>query len=209
MTWQQEIDGWLEACQTGGGLHMLSGLPQAGEAPSIALVCIPSFPGNPIPDDLRVKLRPEQFFECVERFPGFPNVMTMVGDGWSYWNSYVTLLPKRHWARQRVKEAIRITVYNSLSAELLPRLLMHENLYDGARFMLLEAEGGGAVALFDNPKVNAVYALQKVPSEPALALMRQFLAQSQLTEIKDPRSVVDFELLYWIIQREFKAELPQ
>jgi hypothetical protein len=204
MTWQQEIDGWLQVCATAGGLHMVSGNPDPGIAPSISLVCIPSFPGNPIPNDLRVRLHPDQFFACVKRFPGFPNVMTMIGDGWLYWNAYLTVLPESNWARKRVKKAIRITVHMSLSGELLQRLLLHENLYDGARYILLGQESDG-VALFDNPKVNAVYALQKVNSEPALAVLRDFLGRNKVEQIKDPRSVVDFELLYWIIERELHA----
>ena len=132
MTWQQEIDGWLQACQTAGGLHMLSNAPDPGrKAPSIALVCIPSFPGNPIPDDLRVRLRADQFFESVKRFRGFPNVMSMIGDGWLYWDAYLTVLPESNWARKRVKKAIRITVHMSLSQDLLQRLLLRENLYHG------------------------------------------------------------------------------
>jgi hypothetical protein len=205
MTWQQEIDGWLQASQTAGGLHMLSGKPDPGIAPSIAFVCIPSFPGNPIPDDLRVRLRPDQFFESVKRFPGFPNVMSMIGDGWLYWDAYLTVLPESYWVRKRVKKAIRITVHMSLSQDLLQRLLLRENLYDGARCILLGQEGGGGVALFDNPKVNAVYALQKVNSEPALAELRDFLGRNNVEQIKDLKSVVDFELLYWIIEREYQA----
>jgi len=210
MTWKQEIDRWLTACQKAGGLSMVSGLPDRGKAPSIAFVCIPSFPGHPIPDDLRVRLKLDQFFECVERFPGFPNVMTMIGDGWLYWNSILDVLPERHWVRKRVGDAIRITVHNSLSAEHLERLLLHANLIDGARFILmeLEADNDVGVALFDNPKVNAVYALQRIPSAPALAVLRTFVQEHGLEEIKDPRTVVDFELLYWIIQREFSASLP-
>src|SRR5215831_1707528 len=165
MIWKQEIDSWLQACQKAGGLHMLSGAPNPDHEPSIALVCIPSFPGHPIPDDLRVKLRPDQFFECVERFPGFPNVMSMVGDGWLYWKAYMEMLPLRDWVRSRVADAIRITVHNSLSDELLPRLLLHENLLKGARFILLRMDNGVGVALFDNPKVNAVYAIQRIPSD--------------------------------------------
>ena len=197
------IDGWLELCAKAGGLHMISGNPDPGTAPSISLVCIPSFPGNPIPDDLRVRLRPDQFFECVKRFPGFPNVMTMIGDGWLYWNAYLTE-PESNWARERVKQTIRITVHMSLSTELLRRLLLTERLYDGARCILLGQDSGGGVALFDNPKVNAVYALQKINSEPALAELRDFLGRNNVEQIEDPKSVVDFELLYWIIQREFQ-----
>ena len=205
MTWQQEIDAWLRACQQAGGLHVISGAPDPGEAPSIAFVCIPSFPGHPVPDDLRVKLRPEQFFDCVEGFPGFPNVMTMIGDGWLYWRSFVDLLPEDHWVSQRVQGAIRITVHTSLSLELLIRLLAHENLGEGARFILLGVEGGGGIALFDNPNVNAVYAMQKFNSALALDELRKLLARLELTPIEDPKTVVDFELLYWIIQREFGA----
>lgn len=203
MTWQLEIDGWLQACQRAGGLHMLSGRPDPGEAASIAFVCIPSFPGNPVPDDLRVKLRPQQFFDCVRRFPGFPNVMTMIGDGWLYWNAYLSVLPDNDWVRERVGEAIRITVHRSLSEELLARLLAHESLYDGARCIVLGLEDGGAVALFDNPRINAVYAIQKIHSPLALDELQRLLAALGVTPIADPRSIVDFELLYWIIQREF------
>lgn len=208
MTWKQEIDRWLTACQKAGGLHMVSGLPDPGKAPSIAFVCIPSFPGHPIPDDLRVRLQLDQFFECVERFPRFPNVMTMIGDGWLSWNSYLNVLPERHWVRKRVGDAIRITVHNSLSDELLERLLLHANLIDGARFILLEADNDVGVALFDNPKVNAVYALQRIPSAQALAVLGTFVQEHGLEQIKDPRTVVDFEILYWIIRREFSASLP-
>lgn len=203
MTWQQELDGWLQACQQAGGLHTISGRPESGAAPSIAFVCIPSFPGNPVPDDLRVKLRPEQFFECVKRFPGFPNVMTMVGDGWLYWRAYLDVLAQDDWVTKRVRAAIRITVHKSLSLELLARLLAHENLGEGARFILLGLEGGGGVALFDNPKVNAVYAIQKFDSALAMAELRKLIGALGLTPIEDPKSVVDFQLLYWIIQREF------
>jgi len=202
------IDAWLQACQTAGGLHMMSGKPDEGKAPSIAFVCIPSFPGNPIPNDVRVKLRPDQFFECVKRFPGFPNVMTMVGDGWLYWSAFLSALPESNWVRKRVEKAIRITVFRSLSSELLTRLLLHEKLYDGARYILLRLEDGGGIALFDNPKVNAVYAVQKITSEPALAELRDFIARNNVEEIKDPRSIVDFELLYWIIEREFSVASP-
>ena len=188
-----------------GGLHVISGLPDPGKAPSVAFVCIPSVPGNPIPDDLRVRLRPEQLFECVKRFPGFPNVITMIGDGWLYWNSFLALLPEESWEADRVRSAIRITVHTSLSLDLLTRLLSHEDLYDGARCILLEVESGGAVALFDNPKVNAVYAMQKVGSELALTELQKFLGQLGVTSIDDPGSIVDFELLYWIIQRELNA----
>jgi hypothetical protein len=209
MTWQQEIDGWLQACQQAGGLHIISGKPpDPGTAPSLSFVCIPSFPGNPIPDDLRVRLRPEQFFECVRRFPGFPNVMTMIGDGWDYWRSYLDVLPQDDWATMRVQAAIRITVHRSLSLELLARLLAHENLGEGARFILLELEGGGGVALFDNPKVNAVYAIQRFDSALALGELRKLLGRLELTPILDPASVVDFQLLYWIIQREFNTTRP-
>jgi hypothetical protein len=187
---------------------MVSGLPDPGKAPSIAFVCIPSFPGHPIPDDLRVRLQLDQFFECVERFPRFPNVMTMIGDGWLSWNSYLNVLPERHWVRKRVGDAIRITVHNSLSDELLERLLLHANLIDGARFILLEADNDVGVALFDNPKVNAVYALQRIPSAQALAVLGTFVQEHGLEQIKDPRTVVDFEILYWIIRREFSASLP-
>lgn len=197
------IDAWLQACQTAGGLHIISGLPDPAKAPSMAFVCIPSFPGNPIPNDLRVRLRPDQFFECVKRFPGFPNVITMIGDGWLYWNAYLTL-PESNWARQRIDKAIRITVHKSLSRPLLLQLLVHQNLYDGARCILLELADGRGVALFDNPKVNAVYALQMINSELTLAELREFLKQNNVEQIKDPRSVVDFELLYWIIEREFQ-----
>jgi hypothetical protein len=203
MTWRQEIDGWLQASQQAGGLHIISGAPEPGMAPSISFVCIPSFPGNPVPDDLRVRLRPEQFFECVRRFPGFPNVMTMIGDGWLYWRSYLAVLPQDDWAVTRVQAAIRVTVHTSLSLELLVRLLAHENLGDGARCILLGLEGGGGVALFDNPKVNAVYAIQKLDSALALAELRTLLARLEVTTIPDPASIVDFQLLYWMIQREF------
>lgn len=205
MTWQREIDLWLQACQQAGGLHMISGKPDAGKAPSIAFVCIPSFPGNPIPDDLRVRLRPDQFFECVERFPGFPNVMTMIGDGWLYWNAYLAVLPETDWQVMRVRSGIRITVHTSLSLERLIRLLAHEDLAEGARCILLGLETGGGVALFDNPTVNAVYAIQKVDSEPALVELRNLLARLDVKPVEDPRSIVDFELLYWIIQREFSV----
>ena len=205
MTWQQKIDGWLQACQNAGGLHIISGKPDAGIAPSVAFVCIPSFPGNPVPDDLRVRLRPDQFFECVKRFPGFPNVMTMIGDGWLYWNSYLAVPPPNDWVITRVRSAIRITVHKSLSLELLVRLLAHEDLYEGARFILLELEAGGGVALFDNPNVNAVYAIQKVDSELALAELRKHLTRLDVKPIEDPRSIVDIEILYWILQREFNV----
>lgn len=203
MTWQLAIDDWLRECQRAGGLHMLSGSPDPGQAPSIAFVCIPSFPGFPVPDDLRVKLRPEQFFECVRGFPRFPNVMSMIGDGWLYWNAYLSGLPHRSWVRRRVAKAIRITVHRTLSQELLVRLLAHESLYDGVRCIVLGLEDGGAVALFDNPKVNAVYAIQKIHSPLALAELRRMLVPLEVTPIEDPRSIVDFELLYWIIHREF------
>jgi hypothetical protein len=198
-----DIDGWLRACQQAGGLHIISSKPDPGITPSIAFVCIPSFPGNPAPDDLRVRLRPEQFFECVKRFPGFPNVMTMIGDGWLYWRAYLDVLPRNDWVTERVQAAIHITVHTSLSVERLVRLLAHENLGEGARYILLELEGGGGVALFDNPKVNAVYAMQRFDSAVALGELRRLIAGLELTPIQDPASVVDFELLYWIIQREF------
>lgn len=207
MTWQQEIDHWLTACQLAGGLHVMSGLPNGGKAPSIAFVCIPSFPGHPVPDDLRVRLRPEQFFECVKRFPGFPNVFTMIGDGWLYWNSFLDVLPEDSWETERVRAAIRITVHTSLSQDLLIRLLAHENLFDGARCILLGVESGGAAALFDNPNVNAVYAIQKVGGELAIDELQRLLVQFGIAEIEEPRSIVDFELLYWIIQRELNAPI--
>ncbi len=205
MTWQQEIDLWLQACQKAGGLHIISGNPDSGKAPSIAFVCIQSFPGKSVPDDLRVRLRPDQFFECVKRFPGFPNVMTMIGDGWLYWNSYLAVLPQNDWEVTRVHSAIRITVHKSLSLELLVRLLAHENLHEGARCILLELQAGGGVALFDNPKVNAVYAIQKVDSELALVELQKLLTRLSVKPIQDQRSIVDFEILYWIIQREFNV----
>jgi hypothetical protein len=37
----------------------------------------------------------------------------------------------------------------------------------------------------------------------ALGELRRLIAGLELTPIQDPASVVDFELLYWIIQREF------
>jgi hypothetical protein len=202
------VDLWLEACQRAGGLHVISGKPDAGMDPSISFVCIPSFPGNPVPDDLRVRLRPEQFFDCVKRFPGFPNVMTMIGDGWLYWASYLGVLSRRNWARKRVQAAIRITVHLSLSLDLGAHLLAYENLGEGGRVILLELDQGGGVALFDNPRVNAVYAIQKFNSALALGELRKLLARLDVTPIKDPTSVVDFELLYWIIQREFNAPAP-
>jgi len=200
-----DIDTWLQACQAAGGLHIISGLPdEQGNPPSIAFVCIPTFPDNPSPDDLRVGLHFEHFFECVKRFPGFPNVMTMIGDGWFYWAGLLAARPENDWVRRRVEKAIRITVYKSLSRELLGRLLVPENLDRGARCILLGLEDGRGVALFDNPKVNSVYALQMINSELALKELRDFLKQNNVEPIKDPRTVVDFELLYWIIQREFK-----
>jgi hypothetical protein len=207
MTWQQEIDLWLQACQQAGGLHMISGKPDAGKAPRITLVCIPSFPGNPVPDDLRVRLRPDQLFECAQRFAGFPNVMTMIGDGWLYWNAHLSILPQDGWEVARVRSAIRITVHTSLSRQLLIRLLAHEELHEGARCILLGLENGGSVALFDNPQVNAVYAIQKVDSDPALGELRKLVTQLDVQPLEDPRSIVDFELLYWIIQREFSDPL--
>jgi len=67
------------------------------------------FPGKPIPDDLRVRLHFEQFFDCVKAFPEFPNVMTMVGDGWPYWRGLAEL-PENNWTRQRIDKAIRVTM---------------------------------------------------------------------------------------------------
>ena len=115
----------------------------------------------------------------------------------------MSALPESNWVRKRVEKAIRITVFRSLSSELLARLLLHEKLYDGARYILLRLEDGGGIALFDNPKVNAVYAVQKITSDPALAELQDFIARNNVEEIKDPRTVVDFDLLYWIIEREF------
>jgi hypothetical protein len=208
MTWQQEIDLWLQACQQAGRLHIISGTPDRAKAPSIALVCIPRFPGNPVPDDLRVKLHPHQFFECVQRFPGFPNVITMMGDGWIEWHLHLAELREDDWAVTRFRSAIRIKIHKSLSQELLFRLLMHENLYEGARCILLGLKGGGGVALFDNPNVNAAYAIQHVSSEPAFVELKRILSGLKMPLIKDPRSIVNFELLCWIIQREFGAPGP-
>jgi hypothetical protein len=127
----------------------------------------------------------------------------MIGDGWLYWRAYLNVLPRNDWVTERVQAAIHITVHTSLSVERLVRLLAHENLGEGARYILLELEGGGGVALFDNPKVNAVYAMQRFDSAVALGELRRLIAGLELTPIQDPASVVDFELLYWIIQREF------
>jgi hypothetical protein len=131
--------------------------------------------------------------------------MTMVGDGWLYWDAVLQQFPDDHWARRRVEQAIRITVFRTLSLELLDRLLLHQGLYTGARWILLGLEGGGGVALFDNPKVNAVYAIQKINSELALNDLRDFITRRNMEQIQDPQSVTDFELLYWIIEREFST----
>jgi hypothetical protein len=203
---QQVIEEWLEACRHAGGLHIITGLPDPGMAPAIAFVCIPNS-YNPIPDDLRVRLRPDQFFECVKRFRGFPNVITMIGEGWPYWDAYLASLPQSHWAVRRVRDAIRITAHKSLSRERFALLLAHDELYDGARFIHLGLEAGGSVVLFDNPKVNAVYAIQQIDSELALAELRKLLAAFKVTPIKEPGGIVNFELLYWIIQRESSARL--
>ncbi len=200
-----DIDAWLEACQTAGGLHLISGAPNPGDEPLVSLVCIPSVPGNPILDDFRVKLHPARFFACVKRFPGFPSVMTMVGDGWLYWTSLLSLLPDGDWVRRRVENAIRITVFRSLSSELMVKLLKQGGLYEGARCIVLEIEEGNHVALFDNPKVKGVYALQKIAFGPAVAEFQDFIERNGVKPIDHPRRVADFQLLYWIIQREFKT----
>lgn len=69
--------------------------------------------------------------------------------------------------------------------------------------ILLKLTDGRGLALFDNPRVNGVYALQIINSELASADLRKVLKQYNVQQIKSPRDIVDFELLYWIIAREF------